>query len=299
MPNADRQKQERALYECFLFYYNEGDCINVLQATTADKPVTLQIEVDGERESVVFSPMYLSRGQIQRGADETPDQMPVSTNFDSEYVAEFIASSVSETLTCKLYQVYASEDQALYTSDDYIVAFWGESTSVDRRDNAVSVVFQGFNARFQETIPRVLTFKSCPYRLYDGFTCRAIKENYTWPGQIQYINPNRREIAVVMDPASPTFVAGAFEGGIINFGDEICKRASINRDVVINGQNILRAFTLLTKLPEAVQVGQQVEVSYGCDRTKDGDNGCKKFNNRANFGGSPYIQIRNIATDRL
>ena len=294
MPNADRQKQERLLYECYLFYYNEGDCINVLQATTADVAVTLE----AEGETIEFRPMYLSRGQIQRGADETPDSLVISTNFDSPYVAEFIASAISETLTVKVYQVYASESKEIYTSDDYVVAFWGESSNVDRRDNTVSVVLSGFNARFQETIPRVLTFKSCPYRLYDEFTCRAVKDDFTWTGTIQYISENRRQLSVLLE-IGPTHPDGAFEGGIVNFGPSICKRASVNQDEEISGLNFYRGLTLLTKMPADVDVGMQVEVSYGCDRTKDGDNGCAKFSNRPNYGGSPYVQIRNIATDRL
>ncbi len=295
MPNSDRQKQERLLYECYLFYYNEGDCITTLQATTADVAVTLE----AEGETIVFQPMYLERGQIQRGAEENPDRLTISTNFDSPYVASFITSTVSETLTVKVYQVYASETQETYTSDDYVVSFWGESNNVDRKDNTVSVVFSGFNGRFQETIPRVLTFKSCPYRLYDEFTCRANKDDFTWTGTIQFIDEKRRTLSVLLEAPANAHVEAAFEGGIINFGTTVCKRASINQDQELNGINRFRGITLLTKLPETVDVGMQVTMSYGCDRTKDGENGCAKFNNRANFGGSPYIQIRNIATDRL
>ena len=295
MANTDRQKQERLLYECYLFYYNEGDCINTLQATTADVPVTL----DAEGETIEFSPMYLNRGKIQRGAGENPDRLTISTNFDSPFIAEYIAAAIAETLTVKVYQVYASETKTTYTSEDYIVAFWGESNSVDRRDNTVSALFNGFNSRFQETIPRVLTFKSCPYRLYDSFTCRASKEDHTFTGTIQFINDNRRQLSVLIEPSANAHVESAFEGGIINFGTEICKRASINQDEEITGNNLYRGLTLLTKMPNTVDVGMQVEISYGCERTKDGVNGCAKFNNRDNFGGSPFIQIRNIATDRL
>jgi len=297
MPSTDRQKQESQLCECYKFYYNDSDCIKTFVGTTSDVPVTL--EIGGE--DVVFPPLYLSRGQIQRSADESSDRLTISTNFDSTHIAEFISSAIAETLTVKVFQVFTTETKARYTSEDYIVAFWGESENIDRRDNTVTVSFTGFNERFKEKFPRVLAFKSCPYALYDPFTCKANKEEFTFEGAAVHIQGDRRSVAVVFADVPNDFVDDAFVNGVITFAGDECYSAMINVDVpfVANIADA-RGFRLYTKIPDSIRAPVQVTVTYGCDRTKDGENGCAKFDNRENFGGSfKYVQLRNLATDKL
>lgn len=119
----------------------------------------------------------------------------------------------------------------------------------------------------------------CPHVLYDPATCKANKANATVAATVTAINGNQ---ITVNTPVAPAHLGGRFDwvrsDGLTEYRGILSASGNV---VTIAGQ------------PTALEVGATVQIAFGCNHTM---NDCVSIhNNAANYGGQPWIPLKNPA----
>ena len=130
-------------------------------------------------------------------------------------------------------------------------------------------------------IPRVLVQGMCNWQLYDSSTCRVDE-------------PSRRFVATV-SAADATWIESASFG----VGDNYLAlgRAVFGTETRLIIAHTGNRITLNAAFRSTVTAGSQVFVTPGCDKTLS--TCLSKFNNVANFGGCPYVPLKNPQLDAI
>ncbi len=285
--------QERSVFECYMFYYNCASNTNVYTFTSCDEEITLVI--DGH--DIVFSPGNLQRSTITRGSNETSDQVSITAAIDTTIMQQLVENRVSIGLSLKIFSVYVNNEQSSYTDDDYYVEFWGEATGTGRKENTITVSFEGWNGKLKNTqVPKILFSRTAQQALYRLCTFKLNREDFTFPGQITSISSDRYQITVQLD-GSESQIEDTFTAGL-------CLFTTAPNDVTINKDDAqsdpsIRVITLLEKVPLGIVVGEVVNLSWGCDNSFNGVNGYAKFSNWENYDGIPYVLVTDATSELL
>lgn len=119
---------------------------------------------------------------------------------------------------------------------------------------------------------------NCPYVVYDEH-CQADRQLFRTLGTVSAISG--LDVTV---PAVSALADGRFTGGMLEW-QHPTDGAVERRWVASHTGSVLS----LVERTGSLEVGTQVTVYWGCDRSKDGTFGCVSFDNILNFGGEPYI----------
>lgn len=135
--------------------------------------------------------------------------------------------------------------------------------------------------------------RSCPYALYDAKTCMASKNAFRWADlPVEAVSEDGLTVTCSLLASKPD---GYYTNGLAEFGENphSVHQVPQNRRMVLShaGDTIV----LMTAIP-GLQAGSVFTIYKGCDRTFES---CKTFNNAGNFGGFPYIPIKNIYKNGL
>lgn len=115
----------------------------------------------------------------------------------------------------------------------------------------------------------------CCYALY-GAGCGVDRAKFTQAG---YVLQNSTKKVINCNFSK---VAGYYQNGVVTFLTG--KNANVKRSVKIHEKTYLQLSTPLQYMP---MVGDKFEVTAGCNKTIET---CQnKFNNKANFSGTPYV----------
>ena len=293
MPQSDIAIQERSVFEAYLFYFNCSGNTNVYAITTSDQPVTLAI--DGN--NIVFQPGNLSRSEIIRGSGETSDRLTITAAIDTTLMQLVVEQRVSVGLSCKVFSVFAQETEATYGPDDYFVEFWGEAVGSARSENTMAIEFQGWNGKLRQLIPKVLYSRTDQQGIYRPCTFKLDRSDFTYSATIISISSDRFNLVVLLDTTDPQ-IEDAFTFGICAF-DSVPVETAINKDDMLESDASIRYLTLMEKCPSGVEIGQTIELSWGCDMSFNGVHGFAKFDNWENFTGIPYVRVKDATTEIL
>lgn len=126
------------------------------------------------------------------------------------------------------------------------------------------------------------TGTQCPYDIY-GKLCKVNPDNFKITSIVQAING--RSITV---PLATTIVANFYAGGYISYMNSI----SNSRDYrMIRSSEALTGVLNLSALTVGLNLNDALDVLPGCDGSISTCAG--KFNNKDNFGGQPFIPLKN------
>jgi uncharacterized phage protein (TIGR02218 family) len=231
--------------------------------TSAAQPITIGFEV--------YQPVAIEHAGISASRELARNALAITVARDNPVAELFRIAPPSDVVTCVISQMHegSSERVALWSGRIVGVDWSGAQAELSLEPVYTSVRRLGLRRRYQ---------RACPFALY-GAGCGVLRT--AW----QHVS-TADSIAglTVQVTGAGAFGDGWYAGGYLEWETAgLNERRMIARQV---GPNVE-----LTAAPHGLAVGQVVRLFPGCDRTLATCHG--KFNNSLNYGGMPYIPLRN------
>lgn len=254
--------------ECYLFVGS----FKTYAYTSADSQQTVN--------GIVFEPIApIKRGELNVGTSEDDNivlkiSLPVTTDIARDYAFQITPPS----LYCTVYRAHRNTDMSI----NWAIPWQGpvDNFSVAKDECAIMIPSVFANA-LEGSVPSYFFQTPCNHVLYDT-GCKVSRAANTLVTTVTAVNGAFVELA-----SDGGFPNGHFVGGE-------CADVSRNdrRTIISHAANAITVNYPFFGL----QVGMEVEVVAGCDHAFDGH--CKtKYDNRINFGGTPFIPLHNPFSD--
>lgn len=231
--------------------------------------------ISGATELVRFGHTYvpssITRDNVKQTTDTFKDSIRLTFPRDNPFSSQYIAFAPEDVTTVTIYRGHFGD------ADEQFIVYWkgrvvGAKTSGNQVDIQCESVFTsikrpGLRARFEYGCRRTLYLKGC----------NVNRELYKLIGSILSVTGGLT-LTIVGASSQPD---GFYTGGMLITAD------GIPRFVVAHSGD---SVTLSRTVP-GLASGQNISLYPGCDHLKET---CfNKFNNLNNFGGFPWIPIRN------
>lgn len=169
--------------------------------------------------------------------------------------------------------------RAFQGETETLILWRGVVYSREIESGYLTIVCLPINYKLEKVGNRSVYSRLCSHLIYDQTTCKVNKNSFVTNATLTAISQKTAVVSATLD--------SKFVGGYIEFANG---QARMITDV--NGSTI----TLLSELYN-IPTDRTVKIYLGCDRTQDC---CKtRFNNIENYGGFPYIPIKNIFTSSI
>lgn len=240
-----------------LFRFDEDG--TVYTVTSGTKPITYNSEE--------YVPVAIGRTDIVATQQLSKSDLAVSFSLNNVTAKRWMTTIIDKSISLI---IYTQTDDA-----GTLVSWQGRMASAKTDGKSAIFSFEpiftglripGLRKRYQRT---------CPYTLY-GRGCKVVATSFETNGTVASLNGATVEVAAAAGQAS-----GYFAGGYIQ--DVTGAKRYIT--------NHSGAFLTLSRELFGLAVGGAVKVYAGCDRSTAV---CQaRFNNIANFGGFPFIPLKN------
>lgn len=231
--------------------------------TSAPDPITL--------EGSTYLPISLQRDKVKVTEDVNKAGLNIKIPFNSELVMDYIGEVIVDAILVTIYRENAGG----------FIQYWTgslDSISVNEPMSEVSCVTVAKS--MEDSMLHLLHSVQCPYQLYHNSTCRVDEFTYTVAGTITASTGT-----TITAAEFATKPDGWFLGG----------------QLVANGRHRMvtgHTGDTVTISPYLVtEAGMAVTVSAGCAHTTDECD--TKFGNILNYGGEPFIPIRDPWQTRI
>jgi uncharacterized phage protein (TIGR02218 family) len=221
-----------------------------------------------------FAPQALDRSSATSGND--PGQAGLSVRaFRSLGVAElFRVLPPSDVVTLTVYARHLDDPAA-----EYIVVWAGRVLTAKWSGNEVEFMCENALVSQKRNGLRRVYDTVCPYVLYSA-ACGVNANTYLVTASNVTVTGNNMYVASLISAGD-----GFYAGGYIEYTNEI------SGGVEFIGIRWSDAGNLTLALPPPGVTTQEIKIYQGCNHsTSDCDT---KFNNMLNFGGQPYIPLKN------
>ena len=239
-----------------LYRFSSGN--RVWTYTTTDTPQTHNGET--------YAPVAIGRSEIQSRNELSKANLDVRIDASSDLARYLVTNYLEQIVGLTVFE----KDGASFDT------IWkGRLASVKPGTAEVTLAFESIFTSLRRPGLRARYQRSCRHVLY-GRGCWLNKDNFAIPGTLGQINGDNVQ---VLEAAN--YPSGYFMGGMIRAPD-----GSL-RFVIHHVGDVLT----LSRKHEGLVEDSQVTLYPGCDRTKE--TCISKFNNLSNFGGFPYIPVKN------
>lgn len=247
-----------------LYEFNQRD-VEIFRYTSADKGI-----VSG---GVTYEKIPLKRSAIEQSQNISRSSLKVNMPRTISLVTEFIAqppSNVIDLIIRRFHRLDAVEE---------VVVIWkGRVINVDFKKDVCELICDPLIKAMNRTTLRRVYQLSCPHMLYRS-ACGVDEVNF---------RENATLIAISgLTITSTTFggqANGYWTGGIVRI--EKSGMPHVRAILAHIGNDVEIDLTI-----PGLGIGDIVQTAPGCDRNISTCN--TKFNNEDNFGGYPYIPIKN------
>ena len=246
-----------------------------------------QVFIGDVHTQTAYQPVAIGHGGLEATLDGDKQELEIDTwMFDGNPANAWIPFAPQYDLWIELWEVDLSADNpALGT-----ILFSGFVAGVNPSGQALKVTCTTQTDRLKAMLPRFRVQGGCNYQLYDPYTCRVNRGDYSVAVVVTDVQPDQ----LLMGVAAPGL--GARAAAWFQWGQAIGSDADglpINRLITDNapqgGYPDKQIIRLNAPFSPPVAVGTALVISAGCNLDFFSGNGCPKFNNQANFGGHPYI----------
>lgn len=214
-----------------------------------------------------YKAVYISRGKFTNGGDSKKATLEVEVSANNPVALLFRSGGFSASVFMTIYRHH-------WGDDEYPVFWKGRVVSCEWDGSIARLHCETMTTMFQRAGLRRVYQVGCPHALYSA-NCGVILASYAINGTVVSVNGNMVNIAVAAG-----YATGYFTGGMIKFGIE-------TRFIVAHsGQTI----TLVDGLG-TLAIGSPVTIWPGCSH--DITTCISKFNNVLNYGGLPYLPLKN------
>lgn len=234
--------------------------------TSGQTAVTYQYEA--------YMPAPIKRSSIEQGNDINRSGIEITLPRDNPLATMFISSPPEGVISVTLYRYHASD------ADTEAIVLWKGRVGGARLSGSVlilkcepiatSLKRPGLRARYQLI---------CRHALYSA-SCGVPSATYRVDGKVLTVNGVNVQVAAAASKPDGYFVAG-----MLTTADASASRMIVGHSGV--------ELTLVAPMP-GLTAGMDVHLYAGCDHAVAT---CRdKFNNLANYGGFPYIPVKNPFT---
>lgn len=216
-----------------------------------------------------YRPGAITRDRIKQGPDAAKNDLKLTFPRDNPFASQFLGFAPDEVTTVTIYRGHAGDGE--------FIAYWkgrvigasisGNAITVDCESVFTSIRRPGLRARYEYT---------CRHALY-SVGCGASAAAYEVPGSVGSISTDG---ALITIPAASGFPDGYFTGGILAFGSQ--------RRFITHHADV--SITISRPIPD-MPGGASINLYPGCNH--DMATCQNKFDNIDNYGGFPWIPIRN------
>lgn len=229
-------------------------------------------DLDGE----IFLAETISRNALRGASQDDSPTLDIEILITSQVVQDFAFQISENRLRLELLRSHG-------TTATTSLIWEGDVTAIGVTGRTATIrVPSRFGSNLTAPVPSVYYQTQCNHSLYDG-RCRVARAAFQQDTQVDTVSQTEITVASVGGNPDQWFRAGE----IVRVRDG--ERRLIVRQV---GLNLTLNFPFRT-----LQVGNQVQLFAGCDRTATT---CRdKFSNIVNFGGHPLIPLLNVFETRL
>lgn len=223
----------------------------------------------------VYLPTEMRRMDLSFSEDSENSGTKIEIATSSPFIQRLIGHNVREKVKVEIRRVQKEEtvDADAYVFPGFIGNFVvnGGLTELEIISPAVALKRSMLGRKYSIT---------CPYVLYNAYTCQAPKFVYGVAGVIDGMT-GRSIISSTAFSAKPD---NWFTNGFVEIGSHTYSIAL----------HIGATCTLHNTLERSVLIGDSFQVFAGCNHTMA--NCIDKFDNIINYGGFPYIPVKNPFT---
>lgn len=252
--------------------------------TDAEKPIRFK--------NNVFDPVPIERGKIVSTGNLDKASIDFTLPDRSLMGDLFRAAPPSYVITLEIYNghdprrgeettplpgVVSTTEQVA----DFVLVWAGRIISYKSERNTISLNGEPISTALQRPGLRRNYQRGCPHVLY-GPECRAVKTRF--PTTITAIGSNQ---TISVATGALGGAVSRFLGGTIEWTN-LRGHKSIFAIYGTSESGALR----LNGPPMGAAIGMDVDLFLGCDHTR-GPRGCALHNNILNFGGHPWIPLKN------
>ena len=221
---------------------------------------------------VDYQPAAIERGRIEATRELARSRLTITMARDNPVADMYRVAPPSEVVTAIIRQVHVGDDESavLWTGRVVGVEWRGVRAELSLEPIYTSIRRMGLRRRYQ---------RACPHVLY-GAGCNISRETWRLDSTATSIS-GLTVLAAGVNTQPDGYYAGGYIEWITPYG--VAERRHIASHV---GPALE-----LTASPAGLATGQAIRVYPGCDHTLATCH--SKFANAANYGGMPYIPIRN------
>lgn len=231
--------------------------------TTHAKPVS----VSGN----IFEPKNITRDAVETSDDSFKGTLTLTLPRNDALAVELIGASLEIPMIVTLFRGHLSGN----TAQDVSVYWKGRVVTTKAQDNEIKIDCESVFTSLKRAGLRARYEKTCRHEVFDK-GCRVNEANFRKEGVISSVNV--MDIVITGEDAP----VGYYTAGMVIFPDGTTR--------LITKHEKAGEITISRPHP-AAQSGQRVTLLPGCDHSIST---CKnKFNNYINYGGWPYIPIKN------
>jgi uncharacterized phage protein (TIGR02218 family) len=218
----------------------------------------------------IYQPSPIQRDRVKQSTDAFKNDIKITLPRDDELSQQFLGFAPDDITTLNIYRGH-------YYDNNFIVYWKGRIIGAEVSGNEVVINCESVFTSIRRPGLRAVFEYSCRHVLY-GNACRAAPSAFEISGVIADIRDSGLTIETLAAGSVPS---GYFTGGMIG------QLTGIRRFITAHSGFNLTLSRPLTQL----SIGSNIKLYPGCDHSKSTCN--NKFNNLDNFGGFPYIPIRN------
>lgn len=233
-------------------------------------------EVDVTLLANIYQATVIKRGRLQLTGDDEQDRVTVEMPSTAPFVQRFISSAPGGRVGAKIRRFHRNDpDLQVVTLFDGAV----QAVKFDMESRRAHVLLAPATVAFQRQMPRMTFQGLCNHMLYDA-RCKIVESDPA----------NRKLLPVTAVSGSSITCTGAgsfgladfFEAGFVTFQGD-------HRLVVKQTGDVLELLEPFAASP----LGSVVTAQKGCKHRLVVD--CQdRFNNVINFGGFPFVPLKNI-----
>ncbi len=217
--------------------------------------------------SETYEPAAIMRSVIDRTTDITRSGIEITMPRDSELSREFIAAPPEGVISVTIYRRHIGDTETIVIWKGRVsgAKLTGHKLELSCSPISSSLRRPGLRAKYQ---------LMCRHALYDN-GCGVLKDSYKTSGVIAAVAGTQVQVN-----AAASQPDGYFNGGIIS--------TPVGQRMVLS--HVGQTLTLMSQIP-GLQIGEAADLYAGCDHSMDT---CRlKFSNIENYGGFPFIPIKN------
>jgi len=223
-------------------------------------------------QSKTYEPLALDRTSLDMSGEMGRANLSVTMPRDAPVADGFRVSPPSDVMTLAVYRQHVGDSE-------YVVVWLGRVLNAAWSAGQVELHCEPVYTSLKRNGLRRHYQRSCPHTLYST-DCGVTQDTYRVNGTVTAISGLDVDAA-----AFAAFAADYFKGGFLEWDGP----ANTERRMILSSSGTTVS---LAAAPLNLVGGQSVRAYPGCDHSL-GAGGCAKFSNTVNYGGFPYIPLKN------